>query len=105
MDIRLNGVTDAELNRIKSQIFAAQIYKRDSVFGQAMEIGSIEMDGISWRELDHILEMTQKVNSKDIQSVVEKYLIDDGLTVAVLDPQPINKKEARTSSSINGLRH
>ena len=105
MDIRQYGVTDAELNRIKSQILAAQIYKRDSVFGQAMEIGSIEMDGISWKNLDHILEMTQKVNSKDIQAVVEKYLIDDDLTVAVLDPQPINRKVGNPVSLINGLRH
>ena len=66
---------------------------------------AIEMDGISWKNLDHILEMTQKVNSKDIQAVVEKYLIDDDLTVAVLDPQPINKKSGYPASSINGLRH
>ena len=51
-EIRRSGVTDAELNRVKSQLLSSQIYKRDSIFAQAMEIGMSEMNGISWKYLD-----------------------------------------------------
>ena len=38
-DIAEKGITDSELKRIKAQLLASQIYKRDSIFAQAMEIG------------------------------------------------------------------
>jgi len=50
--IAREGVTEAELKRVKAQVVAGQIYKRDSVFGQGMEIGLAEMTGLSWRERD-----------------------------------------------------
>jgi len=36
--IAQEGVTEDELRRVKNQLIASQIYKRDSIFGQAMEI-------------------------------------------------------------------
>lgn len=104
-EIRQSGVTDAELNRVKSQLLSAQIYKRDSIFAQAMEIGMSEMNGISWKYLDEILFNIQAVTSSDIQKVVEKYFIDDALTVAILEPQPIKEKNAAAQKMPTGMRH
>jgi zinc protease len=104
-EIKLSGVTDAELNRVKSQLLSSQIYKRDSIFAQAMEIGMSEMNGISWKYLDDILFNIQAVNSKDIQRVVEKYFIDDALTVAILDPQPIKEAKSPSQKIPSGMRH
>ncbi|NBX98925.1 MAG: insulinase family protein, partial [Burkholderiaceae bacterium] len=81
------GVTEAELKRIKVRILANQIYKRDSIFGQAMEIGSAEIAGFSWRDLDSLLARIQAVTPAQVQAVAKRYLVDEGLTVAVLDPQ------------------
>lgn len=81
------GVTEAELRRIKVRILANQIYKRDSIFGQAMEIGSAEIAGFSWRDLDSLLARIQAVTPVQVQAVAKRYLVDEGLTVAVLDPQ------------------
>jgi zinc protease len=47
----------------------------------------------------------QKVTSEDIQRVVEKYLIDDALTVATLDPQAVQKKTAGAQAMPAGMRH
>jgi zinc protease len=103
-EIKEKGVTDIELNRVKSQLLSSQIYKRDSIFAQAMEIGMSEMEGFSWRDLDKIISNVQKVSSKDIQNVIQKYLIDDHLTIAILDPQPLNS-QAPMQPGISGMRH
>ena len=94
-----NGILESELNRIKVRILSEQIYKRDSIFGQAMEIGSTEMAGFSWRDIDQMLEKMQTITPAEVQAVAKKYLVDDGLTIAVLDPQ------ARQSSSKQGGGH
>ena len=62
--IARDGVSPEELKRVKAQVVASQIYKRDSVFGQGMEIGVAEMAGISWRKLDRMLEMFSKKDRK-----------------------------------------
>jgi zinc protease len=87
-ELKQNGILESELKRIKVRILSNQIYKRDSIFGQAMEIGSNEMAGFSWKDIDYMLEKMQTITPAQLQAVAKKYLIDDGLTVAVLDPQP-----------------
>ena len=86
-DIKQKGVLDSELKRIKVHILSEQIYKRDSIFGQAMEIGSTEMAGFSWKDIDYMLEKMQTITPEQVQAVAKKYLVDEGLTIAVLDPQ------------------
>jgi zinc protease len=87
------GVSEAELKRVKAQVVAAQIYKRDSVFGQGMEIGGAEMAGFSWRQIDRMLENIKSVTPQQVQDVARRYFNDDALTVATLLPQPIDPKQ------------
>ncbi len=86
-DLVENGVHESELRRLKVRILSDQIYKRDSIFGQAMEIGTTEMAEFSWRDIDLILEKMQTITPTQVQEVAKKYLVDDSLTIAVLDPQ------------------
>ena len=86
-ELKKNGILDSELKRIKVRILSEQIYKRDSIFGQAMEIGSTEMSGFSWRDIDYMLQKMQAITPEQVQAVAKKYLVDEGLTIAVLDPQ------------------
>jgi len=87
------GILESELKRIKVRILSDQIYKRDSIFGQAMEIGSTEMAGFSWRDIDVMLERMQSITPAQVQAVAKKYLVDEGLTIAVLDPQARQSSE------------
>jgi zinc protease len=89
------GILESELKRIKVRILSDQIYKRDSIFGQAMEIGSTEMVGFSWRDIDVMLEKMQTITPAQVQAVAKKYLVDEGLTVAVLDPQARQSHESK----------
>jgi zinc protease len=86
-ELKQKGILESELKRIKVRILSDQIYKRDSIFGQAMEIGSTEMAGFSWKDIDYMLERMQTITPEQVQAVAKKYLIDEGLTIAVLDPQ------------------
>jgi zinc protease len=86
-EIKQKGILESELKRIKVRILSEQIYKRDSIFGQAMEIGGTEMAGFSWRDIDYMLEKMQSITPEQVQAVAKKYLVNDQLTIAVLDPQ------------------
>ena len=83
-------VSEKELNRMKTKIVASKVYEQDSVFYQAMKIGTLETVGLDWRIMDKFVDNIRAVTPEQIQQVAKKYLIDDRLTVAVLDPQPIN---------------
>lgn len=91
--IAKEGISEEELQRVKTQLIAGQIYKRDSIFGQAMEIGVIEMAGISHVNIDRIIERLKTVTGQQVQAVAQKYFGDDALTVATLVPLPLSEKK------------
>ena len=95
--IQQDGVSETELKRSKAQLIATQVYKLDSMFGQAMEIGQMEAVGLSWRDVKTGLERLQQVSAADIQAAARKYFNDDALTVGILDPQPLDSKPRRPS--------
>lgn len=97
--IAQDGVSEAELQRVKTQLVASQIYKRDSIFGQAMEIGTLEMSGISQKLIDRIIEKLRAVTPQQVQSVAQRYFGDDSLTVATLVPLPLSGKKAAPAPS------
>ncbi|MDP1538252.1 MAG: pitrilysin family protein [Burkholderiales bacterium] len=98
------GVTEDELKRVKAQAIAAQVYQRDSMFFQARQIGSMEVIGFSYRDLDIFIEKLQQVTADQVREVARKYLVDDQLTVAYLDPQPLSGTPARAAPPA-GVRH
>ena len=98
-----DGVSEEELARVRAQVVASHIFQRDSIFSQAMQIGRLESIGLSYRDPDIMLEKLQAITAKQIQSVAKKYLRDDRLTVASLDPQPLERVKPVNAPS--GLRH
>jgi zinc protease len=97
------GVTEEELARVKAQVVASHVYQRDSIFSHAMQIGRLESIGLSYRDIDVMLEKLKMVTTEQIRDVAKKYFNSDNLTVAVLDPQPLEPKSPAQASG--GLRH
>lgn len=93
--IAKDGISEAELQRVKMQLISSQIYKRDSMFGQAMEIGVFEMTGIGHRQIDRTIEKLKAVTPQQVQQVAKKYFSDDGLTIATLIPESLPKQPAK----------
>lgn len=98
------GVTEAELQRVKTQWIAAEIYQRDSVFSQANDLGSLWAMGLPLTTKDKLIEMLRKITPDQVKNVAKKYFGDDQLTVAVLNPQPRDPKAKPRTPSVE-LRH
>lgn len=99
----LNGISEEELLRVKAQVVAAQVFQRDSMFYQGMLIGTLESSGLSWRDEKTLLDKLNAVSAEQVREVARKYLRDDALTVATLDPQPLDSKQ--TAQASKGEHH
>jgi len=97
------GVTAEELNRARVQLLAQLVYKRDSFFAQALELGELESCGLSYRDADRFAGRLKAITAEQVRTAAARYLADDGLTVAVLDPQPLNPTPA--SAVVPGAKH
>ena len=86
------GVSEEELKRVKAQVTANEVYKLDSLFYQAMQIGQLESIGLTHKTIPLMLQKLQAVTAQQVQEVAREILKDDSLTVAVLDPQPLSGK-------------
>jgi zinc protease len=102
-EIAERGVSESELARVKAQVIAGEVYQRDSMMYQAMQIGTLETIGLPHRSLDVQLEKLKAVTVAQVQEVAKKYFIDDTLTVAVLDPQPLDN--VKRTPQVKGIRH
>ena len=98
-------VSQVELKRVQTQVVADTVYTRDSVFYQAMQLGMLETVGLDWRMLDEYVERIKQVTPKQIQQVAAKYLQPDQLTVAILDPQPMDSDAKPRRRPPPGMRH
>ena len=94
--IRDEGISAEELARVKTQAVAAQVYKRDSLMGQAMEIGQLESAGLSWRDEDALLAGLRAVTAEEVQAVARRYFDDESLSTARLEPQALAAKRPRS---------
>jgi len=85
------GVSEAELQRVKTQWVASEVYKLDSVFNQARELGSYWVQGLPLDAGERLIERLRAVTAEQVRAVAAKYFGDDQLTVAVLLPQPLDR--------------
>lgn len=97
--IARDGVSEEELQRVKRQLVASQIYKRDSMFGQAQELGAMSVLGVTPRQIDRIIDKLKEVSAQQVKDVAGKYFHDDSLTVATLVPLPLSEKTTAQPSS------
>ena len=97
--IRDEGISAQELARVKTQAIAAQVYKRDSLMGQAMEIGYLESAGMSWRDEKRLLDGLRAVTAEEVQAVAKRYFDDLSLNTARLEPQALGEQRARAPAA------
>lgn len=100
--ISREGVSEAELNRVKAQVIAADVYQRDSIFYQAMQLGELAVLGLPLDLLNTRVEKLKSVTAEQVREAA-KLLSDDRLSIAVLDPQPLEAAPRKTS--VTGMRH
>jgi zinc protease len=102
--IAQDGISDVELNRVKTQWVAGEVYKLDSVFNQARSLGSYWALGLPLDAGERLVERLRTVSADQVKAVAAKYFGDDQLTVATLRPQALDPtRKARTPQP--GARH
>jgi zinc protease len=94
-ELKRNGVTQAELEKVKKQSVSGHLSSLTTMRGRASDLGS------SWlhtRNLDFsrdYLQAIQRITTEDIRRVLDIYFTDDNLTVVSLNP-PGSLKAAET---------
>ncbi|MGV8804024.1 MAG: M16 family metallopeptidase [Polaromonas sp.] len=105
--IAQSGVSQAELQRVKTQWAASETYKLDSVFSQARELGSNWVQGLPLDANARLIAQLRTITAAEVQAVAAKYFGDDQLTQATLRPQPMDpnrKPRPPASPSAGDLR-
>ena len=102
--IAREGITPAELARVKTQWVAGEVYKLDSLFNQARELGTQWAQGLAVTAGDQLIEQLRGVTAAQVQAVAQRYFGDDALTVAHLLPQPLDKTRQPRTPKVGG-RH
>ncbi|MGE0096982.1 MAG: M16 family metallopeptidase [Hydrogenophaga sp.] len=97
--IAREGVSDAELRRVKTQWTASEIYKLDSVVNQARELGSYWINGMGLDTGERLMARLREVTAAQVQSVAQRHFSDEKLTTAVLVPDSSRPENAGPTSA------
>jgi zinc protease len=101
--LREELISQEELARVVAQVAATDVYQQDSLFYQGMRLGTLETVGLGWNRLDDYVQRIQAVTPEQVRAVARKYLADDRLTVATLEPLPLDGR--RPSVPTAGMDH
>lgn len=101
--IAKEGVSEAEMRRVKAQWMASNVYQRDSIFNQARELGGSWIEGMPLDSAERLMESLNTITPAHVQTVAAKYFGDDTLTVATLLPQ--QGARAFPRKPVAGSRH
>ncbi|MDR3442864.1 MAG: pitrilysin family protein [Legionella sp.] len=86
-DLKKTPVNEKELQRIKNQIIAQKTYEKDSIFGQAMEMGLLETIGMGWKKANEYTQAINAITPEQIQQTAQRYFQQNNRTVAILEPE------------------
>ncbi len=88
-------VTSKELKRVKAQVIASEVYERDSVFYQTMQLGILETVGLGWRVGEQYVDSIKAVTAQQIQEVANKYLVDKTLNISYMTIPKDDSKQSK----------
>lgn len=79
-------IPEDELERVKTQLIAQKTFEKDSIFGQAMEIGLLETLGLGAETAETFTDKIKAITAQQIQEVAKRYFSDAAITEARLYP-------------------
>ncbi|MDI1268585.1 MAG: pitrilysin family protein [Polaromonas sp.] len=102
--IAREGVSEAELQRVKTQWVASETYKLDALFSQARGLGAYWVNGLPLDTDERLISQLRSISSAEVRAVAARYFSDDQLTLANLLPQPPDPGRVKRVPAA-GLRH
>lgn len=85
--------SQAELERVRAQVLANNVYKQDSVFGQAMELGAYAMANMPWDFSDNLAEQLAKITPEDVSAAARRWLVPERSATAHVKPTTQQNEE------------
>lgn len=79
--------SEAEMDRVRAGVLAEQIYQRDSVMGQAMELGTLSVLGLDWRLARQFDDNLEAVTPEQVQQAARDWLVAERSAVAHVIPE------------------
>lgn len=76
-----------EMNRVRAGVLADQVFDKDSVMGQAMELGMLSTLGVDPLLSNTFTERLEAVTAEDVQRVARRWLVAERRTVAHVTPE------------------
>ena len=95
-DVRVNGVTQAELDRVRNKLLAEYVYASDSQSRLARRYGWGLSTGLSIERIESLPERVAKVTVEDLQRAAEQYLDLNQSVTGVL--MPIERAKANDAA-------
>lgn len=89
--VATDGVSETELQRVKTQWAASEIYKLDSVYNQAQELGTWWVNGQGIDASGRLMEALRSVTADEVRDVARRLFPDERLSLAVLVPDPTRR--------------
>jgi zinc protease len=83
----IKEITKNELINAKARIQANNVYKFDSVFYQAMQVGMLETKDINWENLDNYSSLINSITLDEVKKSGEIYFSNNQLLTTILRPK------------------
>ena len=79
--------SEAEMARVRAGVLAGQVYEKDSVMGQAMELGTLSTLGLDLDLSEQYSKALAKVTPEEVQRVARQWLVPERLAVGHVQPE------------------
>jgi predicted Zn-dependent peptidase len=86
--IKKDGLTDAELAKVKKQLEASYYLRLQSVNARGVELGLLQVRTGDWKRINTRVASWRAVTNDDVKRVAAKYLTEDNRTVVTVIPTP-----------------
>ena len=80
-ELKTKLVSQKELDRIKAQVLASEVYQRDSIDYQARVLGMVKTSIGDTKIIEKYTESIASVTAKQVREVARKYLVPNLKTV------------------------
>jgi zinc protease len=93
--VRLEGVTDAELQKARNQLRARLVFENDSITNIAHQLGYFETIG-SWRVYPSLRERIETVTVEDVAAAAASRFMASRRTIGWFEPLPVGAGDPLT---------
>ena len=103
--LQTTTVSSDELERVKTGIVAQHVYDQDDLSTQATNLGSVIAVGLPSETADDYVNKIEAITADQVQQVAQRYLIENRLTVGILNPLPTTDTALPAGSVTSGGSH